>query len=392
MWRHSRSRGKIARQIEREHSTLVVSNMAKSARAHGAFINWSQNSDYKSKSGVSISVKGLFLLGLLGEAPYEVLRSTGTRIGIFRARRGWQFPRQVQGLQNPYSSVRFRPAPPTFLYTNSSEANDLSGCCSPGRDRLLCLLNLPDFASKWHNCGESALKRWTEKWTAVHPLPYTRQYLRIIVSSRTHFAACRGFNTDIVYQWRDDQEPSPRELSPTLAWRCPELYSGDAHGPDEKQLNLDIVASPDSPIRCYAPAGLNSVGRAGFLVLTAQRCSAHWDSETRIGVLQQTRRIEMRSANLAQSCDSGHRRRPRQSCTQRFTGCFVNKAQQDRGAGTRDTSRSFCEAPPAHKQQCSRWNASHQPMGVEIEVFQPEYIPTRPARARGKFCESRAIL
>ncbi len=42
----------VAQLLERQHPKLIISEMAKSARAHKVFIDWSQNSDFKTTVGV----------------------------------------------------------------------------------------------------------------------------------------------------------------------------------------------------------------------------------------------------------------------------------------------------------------------------------------------------
>ncbi len=184
----------------------------------------------------------------------------------------------TKGLQNPYSSVRFRPGPPTVTNPSPSENNDLTGCCGLAFDRVLSGWNVPDFAPKWQNCGESEQKRWTEKWTAVHPLLTAPQRLRIIFRSRMHPAARRP-NVDGVYQSQDNHEQSARELSPTLLWRRPEIYPGDAHGPDEERLNLDTVASRGA--RMWGDTfGPSEFGRSGRLPCPSNAMLV--DSSTRL--------------------------------------------------------------------------------------------------------------
>jgi hypothetical protein len=74
-----------------------------------------------------------------------------------------------RGLQNPYSSVRFRPAPPTFRPVNPTQIKGLSRLSHPSFGRVFAASNMPDFAPKWQMSGENVSKRCTERWTAVHP-------------------------------------------------------------------------------------------------------------------------------------------------------------------------------------------------------------------------------
>ncbi len=102
--------------------------------------------------------------------PSRSLRSTYYRNGSL-PNLALVLPRESQGLQNPYSSVRSRPAPPTFQPVNPTQIKGLSRLAHPSFGRVFVACNMPDFAPKWQMSGESASKRWTARWTAVHRPP-----------------------------------------------------------------------------------------------------------------------------------------------------------------------------------------------------------------------------
>jgi hypothetical protein len=56
---------------------------------------------------------------------------------------------ESQGLQNPYSSVRSRPAPPTFQPVNPTQIKGLSRLPHASCGRVFLACNMPDFAPKW---------------------------------------------------------------------------------------------------------------------------------------------------------------------------------------------------------------------------------------------------
>ena len=80
-----------------------------------------------------------------------------------------------KGLQNPYSSVRSRPAPPTLHHLNPSQIKGLSSHRYSYHCWASDAQNMPDLAPKWQRSGEDELKKWTEWWTAVHH-PAARSY------------------------------------------------------------------------------------------------------------------------------------------------------------------------------------------------------------------------
>jgi hypothetical protein len=76
---------------------------------------------------------------------------------------------QFKGLQNPYSSVRFRPAPPTSSFPNRTEIKGLAYFRHLRQAGFSTGLTMPEFGPKWQKSGEDERERWTERWTAVHP-------------------------------------------------------------------------------------------------------------------------------------------------------------------------------------------------------------------------------